>query len=169
MFRHLDPGLTVPQRLVLADCVRFGLIGWLTTCPQVGTAARRLRHRSTTSDGFRFSGFASLAMAAFGSDYHPVCIATGRAFPLSILEAVALANDLELDLATPDQIYAAAVLAAHCVYAQPETSSYAWRHYTAALSSLGLSMMGGISGWRMLVHDHLGDFRAALGPPQAAE
>jgi hypothetical protein len=146
MIRHPQHILTTAQRLVLADSMRLCLIGWLTTCPQAGMAARRLWRQSRTVAGFQFSRFASLAMAAFGCDYRPVCIATGREFPLSILEAVALANDLELDLATADQIQAAAVLAAHCAYAQPETDSYVWRHYTAALSALGLSMMGGDPG-----------------------
>jgi hypothetical protein len=169
MIRHPQHILTTVQRLVLVDCMRLGLTGWLTTCPRAGTAARRLRRRSTTAAGFQFSRFASLAMAAFGCDYRPRCVGTGREFPLSILEAVVLANDLELDLATADQIQAAAVLASHCAYAQPETDSYVWRHYTAALSVLGLSMMGGDPGWRATVRERLREFRGLLVPPHAAE
>ena len=169
MIRHPQHNLTTAQRLVLADCMRLGLIGWLTTCPWAGTTACRLRRQSTTTAGFQFSRFASTAIAAFGCDYRPRCFGTGREFPLSILEAVVLANDLELDLATADQIQAAAVLAAHCVYAQPETDSYAWRHYTAVLSVLGLSMMGGDPGWRATVRERLREFRGLLAPPHAAE
>src|SRR5690349_13854103 len=110
--------LTTGQRLALAECIRLGLEGWLTTCPHAGPAARRLRRHSTTAAGFRFSRFASLAFAAFGDDYRPRCPATGARFPLSILEAVALANDLELDLAGADQVRAAARIAARCALAE---------------------------------------------------
>ena len=84
-------------------------------------------------------------------------------FPLSIAEVSALANDIELELATDGQLYAAGIIAAHSPYGQPEVRSRDWRTYVAMLAALGLSIDHGPcpGGWRHLVRDRLQPFRRA--------
>jgi hypothetical protein len=112
--------LTEAQRLLLADSVRVGLVGWLVTCPQAGLTARALKRRATTPLSFSFSRFATAAAAAFGAGYRPKR-PTGADgdFPLSLAEAVALANDIELDLADEAALRAAGEIVVHSPFAQP--------------------------------------------------
>ena len=153
---------------MLADCVRTGLVGWLITCPAAGLTARRLQRQATTATGFSFPRFASLA-AAFGPGYRPRSPGSGSAFPLSVTEAAALANDIELELAGDDQVRAAALIAAHSPYAQPEVGSREWRSYAALLERLGIDTMAGDPGWRAAVRDRLRAFRRRVAQAQAAE
>ncbi|GEO43229.1 hypothetical protein SAE02_73770 [Skermanella aerolata] len=61
--------LTSAQRLLLADCVRTGLVGWLITCPVAGQQCRILQARATSLLGFGFARFTTMAANHFGSDY----------------------------------------------------------------------------------------------------
>lgn len=161
--------LTSAQRCVLADCVRLGLVGWLITDPQVSHKARAIQGRATNILGFGFSRFATMAATHFGSDYHAKSVVAGDEFPLSIVEAVALANDIELEMATDDQLFAAAQLAAHSPFAQPEVGSRDWRSYTTMLDRLGIDMMDGDPTWKAQVAQRLHEFRRLLVAPVAAE
>jgi hypothetical protein len=153
--------LTSAQRCVLADSVRAGLLGWLLTCPVAGRQSRILEGKATNILGFGFSRFATLAATHFGKDYHPRCI-TGAEFPLSISEASALANDIELGFATPDQLRAAGLIAAFSPYGQPEVGSRDWRAYLTALDVIGLDLWGGDPTWKEQVTERLRPFRRAV-------
>ena len=85
--------------------------------------------RATSLLGFGFSRFTTMAANHFGSDYRPRRPGSTDTFPLSIAEAAALANDVELEMATDDQLHAAALIAAHSPYAQPEIRGRDWRTY----------------------------------------
>jgi hypothetical protein len=166
--------LTSAQRCVLADCTRAALVGWLLTDPAVDRSARRIEYKATGILGFGFSRFVTMAMNEFGPGYRPGSVLSGIRFPLSIAEAAALANDIELEMATDDQLHAAGVIAAHSPYGQPEVCSRDWRTYVAMLAALGLSIDDEGCGWRDLVRDRLHLFRhavaaAAVPNPIAAE
>ncbi|QQP92732.1 hypothetical protein IGS68_30180 (plasmid) [Skermanella sp. TT6] len=161
--------LTRTQRWILADCTRVALTGWLLTDPAVERKARRLASTATTLFGLQFGRFVDLAMAEFGAGYQPGSILPGVRFPLSIEEAAALANDIELELATDDQLHAAGLIAAHSPFGQPEVCSRDWRTYVAMLAALGLSIDDETRGWRDLVRERLRSFRHAVSGPDAAD
>jgi hypothetical protein len=94
----------------------------------------------------------------FGRDYHPHCPGSAGMFPLSIEEACALANDIELEIATDDEIHAAALIAAHSPFAQPEIRGPDWHPYTGILAELGIGMDGD-PAWKQRVRDRLRAFR----------
>ena len=154
--------ITVEQRCLLANCVRAGLVGWLITCPVAGPRCRVLQTRATTVAGFSFSRFAGLAAAHLGKDYRPQRPGSPAAFPLSIEEAAALANDVELGFATADQLLAAALVAAHSPYAQPEVKGRDWRTYTAMLAGICVDPWAGDPAWDRRVRDRLHPFRRAV-------
>lgn len=159
--------LTSAQRLTLADCVRLGLVGWLLTDPKAGPRARLIQGRATTMLGFGFSRFATLASAEFGEDYRPKCPVSPDEFPLSITEACALANDIELEIATPDQLFAAGLVAAHSPFAQPEVRGRDWRSYLGALAALGIDWMGGDPTWKQQASARLRPFQRAVAAAYA--
>ena len=158
--------LTSAQRCVLADNTRAAILGWLLTDPDVGQHARRLEHKSTNIVGFGFSRFAAMAMAEIGKDYRPRSVTPGIVFPLSIAEAFALANDIELEMATDEELFSAGLIAAYSPYGQPEVCSRDWRIHVAGLKALGLSVdcppLPDGRSWRDVVHDRLGAFRRAV-------
>ncbi|UEM08239.1 hypothetical protein JL101_036470 (plasmid) [Skermanella rosea] len=160
--------ITTSQRLVLADCTRLGLVGWLVTDPVVGHKARRFEHMATTIGGFRFSRFATLAMNELGPDYMPKSPASAMTFPLSIAEAAALANDIELELATPEQLHAAALIAAFSPYGQPEVGTRDWRSYVSVLNVLGVFVDEGYPNWRAEVESALRPFCRAVASSYAS-
>ena len=153
--------LTAAQRCVLADCVRAGLVVWLLTFPVAGRQSRILEGKATTVLGFGFPRFATLAVNHFGTDYRPRC-AAGAEFPVSVTEASALANDIELGFATFDQLYAAGLVAAFSPYGQPGVGSRDWRAYLAALDAIGLDPWGGDPTWKEQVAERLRPFRRAV-------
>jgi hypothetical protein len=102
--------LTSAQRCVLADCTRTALVGWLVTDPAVEGKARRIQYKATGILGFGFSRFVTMAVTEFGADYRPGSVLPGVHFPLSLAEAAALANDIELEMATDGQLHAAGVM-----------------------------------------------------------
>lgn len=158
--------LTSAQRCVLADCTRAAILGWLLTDPEVGQQARRLEHKATSILGFGYSRFATMAMNQIGSDYRPRSTTAGIVFPLTIAESFALANDIEMEMATDDELFSAGLIAAYSPYGQPEVCSRDWRTHVAALAALGLTVDcpplpdGGC--WRDIVRDRLGAFRRAV-------
>ena len=151
--------LTVDQTLMLADCVRSAIQGWLLTCPRSRQTALRLQSQFTTHSGFSFSRFAHAATAAFGGDYRPTCPGTGSEFPLSISESISLANDIELGLANDDEIFAAGLIAAHSPLGQPQVGSSEWRTYVAAMRVLNVAFLDGDPDWKTKVRDRLTVFR----------
>lgn len=162
--------LTVAQRLILADCTRAALVGWLITDPQVSQKARRMEHQATTISGFSFSRFASAALKTFGGSYHARSpVNPDRDFPLSIETAIALANDIELDMADTQQLHAAALIAAFSPYGQPEVGTRDWRTYVSTLNALGVFMDEGHPAWRAEVRATLSPFRASVLTAVAAE
>ena len=159
--------LTSAQRCVLADCVRAGLVGWLITCPVAGRQCRLLQARATNVLGFGFSRFATMAAHHLGSGYRPHCPGSPAPFPLSIAEAAALANDVELGFATDDQLHAAALVAARSPYAQPEVRGRDWRTYVTLLAEVGIDPWAGDPAWREQVRDRLRPFRRAVAASHA--
>lgn len=156
--------LTFAQRCVLADCTRTALVGWLLTDPDVGQKARRLEHKATSVLGFSFSRFANLVMDEIGEDYRPHSVTAGIVFPLSIAESFALANDIELEMATDEQLFCAGLIAAYSPYGQPEVCSRDWRTHVAALAALGLTVDCPTlpRPWRDVVREKLLPFRRAV-------
>ena len=154
--------LTSAQRGILADCVRTGLVGWLITCPVAGRQCRLLQARATSVLGFGFSRFTTMAANHFGSDYRPRRPGSADPFPLSIAEAAALANDVELEMAGDDQLHAAALIAAHSPYAQPEIKGRDWYTYVTMLSEIGIDPWAGDPSWSRRVRDRLRPFRRAV-------
>ena len=154
--------LTSVQRWVLADCVRTGLVGWLITCPVAGPRCRILQARATSVLGFGFSRFTTMAAAHFGSDYRPHRPGSTDTSSLSIAETTALANDVELGFATDNQLHAAALIAAHSPYAQPEVRGRDWRAYVTMLAEIGIDPWAGDPAWGREVRDHLRPFRRAV-------
>jgi hypothetical protein len=154
--------ITVEQRCLLADCVRTGLVGWLITCPVAGQQCRILQARATTMTGFSFCRFVGLAAVHFGKDYRSHRPGSPATFPLSIEEAAALANDVELGFATADQLFAAALVAAHSPFAQPEVKGRDWRTYNAMLAGIGIDPWAGDPTWSRQVRDRLRPFRRAV-------
>jgi hypothetical protein len=152
---------------MLAECVRGAIVGWLVTCPQAGQIARRIQYQATTVSGFSFSRFTHHAIRAFGHDYQPVCPGTNRPFPLSISEAVALANDLEMELANDDEIYAAGLIAAHSPFGQPQVCSAEWRSYVGVMRALDVPFLDGDPTWKAKVRDRLRPFRRAVAAAQS--
>ena len=151
--------LTSAQRRILADGVRAGLVGWLLTCPVAGRHCLVLQARSTTILGFSFSRFVTAAGNHFGRDYHPRSPGAPGMFPLSIEEACALANDVELEMATGDEIHAAALVSAHAPFAQPGIGGADWLPYTAMLDWLGIVILDGDPAWKIQVRHRLSTFR----------
>jgi hypothetical protein len=100
-------------------------------------------------------------MSASRYNYRPRS-ATGAEFPVSITKASALANDIELGFATPDQLYAAGLVAAFSPYGQPEVGSRDLRTYRAALDAIGLDPWGGDPTWKEQVADRRRPFRRAV-------
>jgi hypothetical protein len=166
--------LTSAQRCVLADCVRGALTGWLLTDPVVGQMTRRMEYKATTVMGFSFSRFVSAAIDQLGASYHPQSPGFAADFPLGIAEAVVLANNIELEMATESELSAAGIIAAHSPLGQPEVCGRDWRTYTSMLTALGLSINDDCPHWRDEVRDRLLTFRravaaAAVSIPVAAE
>ena len=159
--------LTCAQRRILAECVRAGLVGWLLTCPVAGRHCLVLQARSTTVLGFSFSRFVTAAGNHFGRDYHPRSPGAAGMFPLSIEEACALANDVELEMATGDEIHAAALIAAHAPFAQPAIGGPDRHPYTAMLDRLGIDILDGDPAWKPRVRDRLRPFRRAVAASRA--
>jgi hypothetical protein len=159
--------LTSAQRCVLADCVRTALVGWLITCPVVGQRCRILQARATSLLGFGFSRFTTLAATHFGSDYRPRRPGSTDTFPLSIAEAAALANDVELEIAGDDQLHAAALIAAHSPYAQPEIRGRDWHTYVTMLAATGIDPWSADPAWGREVRDRLRPFRRAVAAAHA--
>jgi hypothetical protein len=151
--------LTSAQRRILAECVRAGLVGWLLTCPVAGRHCLVLQARSTTILGFSFSRFVTAAATHFGRDYRPRSPGAAGMFPRSIEEACALANDVELEMATGDEIQAAALIAAHAPFAQPAIGGPDWHPDTALLDRLGIDILDGDPAWKSRVRDRLRAFR----------
>ena len=156
--------LTSAQRCVLADCTRSAILGSLLMDPQVQTKARRVEHMATTITGFSFSRFADMAINEIGADYRPGSDAPGIRFPLTLAETVALANDIELEMATDEQLHCAGIIAARSPFGQPKICSREWRTYIAMLASLKLTMDDDAApvSWRDLVRDRLLPFRRAV-------
>ncbi|EWY36413.1 hypothetical protein N825_27085 [Skermanella stibiiresistens SB22] len=154
--------LTPSQRGVLVGCVRDALVGWLTTDPVVGDVCRRLRHDAATGGHLPFSKFAHAAMERIGPSYHARSPGSAAVFPLSIAEVLALANDIELELATDDQIHAAGLIAARSPLGQPDPGGRDWVIYEGMLKRLGMSSDDGPVGWRADVHHRLKAFRRAV-------
>jgi hypothetical protein len=159
--------LTSTERCVLADCVRTGLVGWLITCPVAGQRCRILQARATSLLGFGFSRFTTMVANHFGSDYRPRRSGSTDPFPLSISETAALANDVELELAGDDQLHAAALIAAHSPYAQPEIRGRDWRTYVTMLAEIGIDPWAGNPTWNREVRDRLRPFRRAVAASHA--
>jgi hypothetical protein len=159
--------LTSAQRLLLADCVRTGLVGWLITCPVAGQQCRILQARATSLLGFGFARFTTMAANHFGSDYRPRRPGSTDPFPLSIAEAAALANDVELEMAGDHQLYAAALIAAHSPYAQPEIRGRDWHTYVTLLGEIGIDPWAGGPAWNREVRDRLRPFRHAVAASHA--
>jgi hypothetical protein len=159
--------LTSAQRWVLADCVRTSLVGWLITCPVAGQRCRILQARATSLLGFGFSRFTTLAANHFGSEYRPRRPDSTATFPLSIAEAAALANDVELEMAGDDQLHAAALIATHSPYAQPEIKGRDWRAYVTMLGEIGIDPWTGDPTWSHEVRDLLRPFRRAVAASRA--
>jgi hypothetical protein len=159
--------LTSAQRCVLADCVRTSLVGWLITCPVAGQRCRILQARATTVLGFGFSRFTTMVATHFGADYQPRRPGSTDTFPLSIAETAALANDVELGFATDDQLHAAAVIAAHSPYAQPEIRGRDWRTYVTLLAEIGIDPWTADPAWSREVRDRLRPFRRAVAAAHA--
>jgi hypothetical protein len=63
--------LTSAQRLLLADCIRTALVGWLITCPLAGQRCRILEARATSLLGFGFPRFTTMAARHFGPTTGP--------------------------------------------------------------------------------------------------
>ena len=160
--------LTSAQRRILADGVRAGLVGWLLTSPVAGRHCLVLQARSTTILGFSFSRFVTAAVTHFGRDYCPRSPGTGGMLPLSIEEACALANDVELEMATGDEIHAAALIAAHTPFAQPGIGGPDWHLYTSMLDRLGIDILDGDPAWKSQVRDRLRAFRRHVAAVHAA-
>ncbi|UEM07220.1 hypothetical protein JL101_030010 (plasmid) [Skermanella rosea] len=160
--------LTCTQRRLLADGVRAGLVGWLLTCPVAGRHCLLLRVRSTTILGFSFSRFVTAAANHFGRDYHPRSPGAAGTFPLSIEEACALANDVELEMATGEEIQAAALVVAHAPFAQPGIGGPDWHPYTTMLDRLGIDILDGDPAWKNRVRDCLRAFRRHVAAVHAA-
>lgn len=164
--------LTSSQRCVLADNVRATILGWLLTDPDVGQQARRLEYKATGILGFGFSRFAQMSINEIGATYRPRSTTHGVVFPLSIAESFALANDIELEMATGNELYCAGLIAAYSPYGQPEVCSRDWRTHVAALAALGLTVDcpalpdGGC--WRDIVRDRLFAFRRAVAAAAAS-
>ena len=156
--------LTFAQRCVLADCTRTALVGWLLTDPDVGQKARRLEYMATTITGFSFSRFAKMAMDEIGSAYRPRSTTPGIVFPLTIAESFALANDIELEMATDEELFCAGLIAAYSPYGQPEVCSRDWRTHVTTLAALGLSVDCPTlpRPWRDVVREKLLPFRRAV-------
>jgi hypothetical protein len=159
--------LTSAQHCVLAECVRSGLVGWMITCPIAGQQSRLLQAKATTLLGFGFSRFATMASNHFGSDFHPSCHGSRNEFPLSISEACALANDVELEMATDDEIHAAALIAAYSPYGQPQVLGRDWRAYVTMLDAVGISLVDADPTWKQQVRDRLRPFCAAVASAHA--
>lgn len=102
-----------------------------------------LQTRATTLCGFSFSRFVTAAANQFGRDYRPRSPEAAGAFPLSIEEACALANDVELEMATGDATLAAALITAHAPFAQPGIGKPDWLSYTTMLDRLGIGILDG--------------------------
>lgn len=160
--------LTSAQRRILADGVRAGLVGWLLTCPVAGRHCLVLQARATTILGFSFSRFVTAAANHFGHDYRPRSPGAAGAFPLSIEEACALANDVELEMATDDEIRAAALITAHAPFAQPGIGGPDWLPYKIMLDRLGIGILDGDPAWKIQVRDRLSAFRRHVAAGQAA-
>lgn len=162
--------LTSSQRCVLADCTRAAILGWLLTDPAVGQQARRLEHQATNIVGFGFSRFAKLSMDEIGAAYRPRSTTPGIKFPLTIAESFALANDIELEMATDDELFCAGLIAAYSPYGQPEVCSRDWRTHVAALAALGLSVDCPPlpRSWRDIVREQLLPFRRAVAVAAAS-
>ena len=161
--------LTVEQRELLAECVRMGLVGWLVTCPVAGRQCPLIQSKATTVAGFSFSKFIGMASAAFGRDYRPYAPGSTHTFPLSIEEAVALANDLELGFATHDQLHAAGQIAARCPYSQPQVRGRDWRSYVDALAALGIDPWEASPTWVSSIRDRLRPFLRAVAALHVTE
>jgi len=159
--------LTSAQRRLLADCVRAGLVGWLLTCPIAGQQSRLLQARSTTVLGFSFNRFVTAVVNDLGQDYHPRSPGPADMFPLSIGEACALANDIELEIATDDEIHAAALIAAHSPFAQPGIRGPDWHPYTDMLAEVGVGIDGDLA-WKSQVRNRLHAFRRHVAAVHAA-
>jgi hypothetical protein len=159
--------LTSAQHCVLANCVRAALVGWLITCPVAGQRCRILQARATSLLGFGFSRFTTLAAAHFGFDYRPRRPGSTATFPLSIAETAALANDVELGFATDNQLHAAALIAAHSPYAQPEIRGWDWHTYVTLLSGIGIDLWAADPTWSREVRDRLRSFRRAVASSRA--
>jgi hypothetical protein len=164
--------LTSAQRCVLADSTRVAVLGWLLNDPQVQVRALHIANKATTSAGFSFSRFADMAIAEIGGDYRPGNSTPNLRFlrfPLSLTEAVALANDIELEIATDDELYCAGLIVAHSPYGQPVIGSPEWRNYLSATKALKLSLDYGASNWREIVRDRLRAFRRAVSAAVMAQ
>ena len=160
--------LTSAQRCLLAECTRGALVGWLLTDPHASQAARRMQYKAKSILGFGFSRFIEMAMTEFGTGYHPRCPDSSASFPLSIIEAAALANDVEMEMATDDQLFAAGLIAAHSPYCQPAVGDRDWRAYVATLEALGLFMDENRPDWRGDVQSKLRPFRRVVAAATVA-
>jgi|tagenome__1003787_1003787.scaffolds.fasta_scaffold20503271_3 hypothetical protein len=169
--------LTSAQQLLLADCVRSALIGWLQADPAYGQAARRWHHQATTIAGFSFSRFANLAIAETGKHYMAGSPTSPHVrFPLGVRDTAALANLLEMQpgMATDDTLRGAGLIACHSPYGQPSVCGREWKTYIGMLKALGLSIDDDRPGWRDEARHELRHFSmevgaAALENQQAAE
>jgi hypothetical protein len=104
-----------------------------------------------------------MAMNEAGPAYRPSSITPGVQFPLSVAEAAALENDIEMEMATDTQLLAAGIVICHSPYGQPSVCSRDWRTYTSLLAVLGLSIDDGRPMWRDDVRNALRPFRRAVG------
>jgi hypothetical protein len=134
----------------------------LLTDPVVGQMARRMEYKATTICGFSFSRFATAAINELGASYHPRSPGSAADFPLGIAEAVALSHDIEMQMATDEQLHAAGLIAAHSPLGQPQVCGRDWRPYTAALEVMGLSIDDDCPDWRNEVRTYLHAFRRAV-------
>jgi hypothetical protein len=161
--------LTSAQRCIMADCCRNALLGWLLTDAEISQKVRRIEYKSTTISGFSFSRFLDMASSEIGDDYRPHSVNRSVRFPLSIREVAALANDIELQLATDDELWAAGAIVAHSPYGAPEVCSRDWRAYVGALAALGLSIDDDRPDWREQVRTRLHGFRRDVAAAAVAD
>ncbi|GEO43234.1 hypothetical protein SAE02_73820 [Skermanella aerolata] len=111
--------------------------------------------------------FKNFAVLGLEPHYRPRRPGSTDPFPLSIAEAAALANDVELEMAGDHQLYAAALIAAHSPYAQPEIRGRDWHTYVTLLGEIGIDPWAGGPAWNREVRDRLRPFRHAVAASHA--
>lgn len=76
-------------------------------------------------------------------------------FPLPAADLSRFVSDVETGAATEEELEAAAIIAAHAPFAQPETSSRDWRVLVRTVSKFNRDPYEAYPYWRDLVQHHL--------------